>query len=621
MKKLLLLLILLAFIPSRASATLQTTISISVTDTPDSQVWSNGSYATNLIFGFGTSTATSSPGPFGSLDGSGHASFVLTSANDITFPAGAVWQVTVCPAMGCAAASYNFVLPTVLGSTQNYNLTPQSFRQFVFSLNPTKVSAYRDSEVVSSALGSEYYNVTLPALKVCAALPCASNWQILLTTGGAGTGSVTNFSVTAIPSWLTPSVANPTTTPALTITPTGGQASHQVIGTCGSATSFAPCTLTLTDLGLSVPVSATVLGSNGSSQFIAAPLQGNGSKVQLSTGSTATGDCGQYDASGNIIDSGAACGTAIATGTSPNIAKFTSPHVLANSSVTDDGVNPTRAPNGLNTAVGALYTEWLVDTGGVSVSKLACRSGVSKVVICPAGATTTVLGVAQATVSAGGTALIGWAGDLSVISTNATTAGHWLIPSASVAGEVDDTGSSTQPTTGTQTFLAETSVSGGSPVLLTLLTPDTLNAAGTPLSTAKNTRVCTLNYGDKSGAALTTAQIQPQDAQCDIPYASTVTLVIVYVDAGASTVQVGYRDSGSPTAITPTLTPAAVSGITDPVACANVGGTAVTLQGHSVTCSSLTNTALTAHDVIETIGGTADGTSKHMMVAIESTVN
>lgn len=55
------------------------------------------------------------------------------------------------------------------------------------------------------------------------------------------TGSVVSVSG---PSWLT--WTNPTTTP--TATPTTGQTSHQVIGTCNTATTFAPCTLVVGDI-------------------------------------------------------------------------------------------------------------------------------------------------------------------------------------------------------------------------------------------------------------------------------------------------------------------------------------------------------------------------------------
>jgi hypothetical protein len=136
------------------------------------------------------------------------------------------------------------------------------------------------------------------------------------------------------------------------------------------------------------------------------------------------------------------------------------------------------------------------------------------------------------------------------------------------------------------------------------------------LATPNKTRACNIVRGDQSGSALTTGNIQPQGSLCYIDNASTVSQVILLVDAGASTMQLGYRHNGSTTAITPTLTPATVTGITDHVACANSGGTAITIEGNSVTCSTLTNAALTAGDFIETIGGTADGTSKRMSIAM-----
>jgi hypothetical protein len=141
------------------------------------------------------------------------------------------------------------------------------------------------------------------------------------------------------------------------------------------------------------------------------------------------------------------------------------------------------------------------------------------------------------------------------------------------------------------------------------------------LAVPNKTRACNIVRGDQSGSALTTGNIQPQGSLCYVDAASMVAQVIVLVDAGASTMQLGYRHNGSTTAITPTLTPASVSGITDHVACANAGGTAITVEGNSVTCSTLTNTSLTAGDFIETIGGAADGTSKRMSIAMTFTPN
>jgi len=141
------------------------------------------------------------------------------------------------------------------------------------------------------------------------------------------------------------------------------------------------------------------------------------------------------------------------------------------------------------------------------------------------------------------------------------------------------------------------------------------------LATPNKTRTCDILRGDQSGSALTTGNIEPQGSLCYIDAASTVTQVIVLVDAGASTMQLGYRHNGSTTAISPTLTPASVTGITDHIACANAGGTSITIEGNSVTCSTLTNTALTAGDFVETIGGAADGTSKRMSISMTFTPN
>ncbi len=65
-----------------------------------------------------------------------------------------------------------------------------------------------------------------------------------------------------------------------------------------------------------VPASATVIATNVSRQVIAATVQGNGTKVQLSTGTTTTNNCAKFDANGNVVDAGAACGTGNGTITS-----------------------------------------------------------------------------------------------------------------------------------------------------------------------------------------------------------------------------------------------------------------------------------------------------------------
>lgn len=150
--------------------------------------------------------------------------------------------------------------------------------------------------------------------------------------------------------------------------------------------------------------------------------------------------------------------------------------------------------------------------------------------------------------------------------------------------------------------------------------------AGAACGTGSNPpKTCSLVLGDQSGPPLTTAQIQPQYSQCYTDVGYTVYQIIVSVDSGASTVQLGYRHSSgsSPTVTNYTssalaLAPAAVTNITDNVACANTGGTAITIDGVSVTCSTLVTGTWNAGDMIETSGGTADGTTKRMSIFISA---
>jgi hypothetical protein len=58
-----------------------------------------------------------------------------------------------------------------------------------------------------------------------------------------------------------------------------------------------------------VTATGPLTSSGGATPNISATYQGNGAKVQASTGSTTTNDCVKYDANGNTIDAGAACGT------------------------------------------------------------------------------------------------------------------------------------------------------------------------------------------------------------------------------------------------------------------------------------------------------------------------
>lgn len=84
---------------------------------------------------------------------------------------------------------------------------------------------------------------------------------IWATPAGSGGGTVNSVAQT-VPSWLTVTGSPITNTGTFAIAPTTAQTSHQVIGTCGSGTTFVPCSLVAGDLPL-VPLATGVSGNLG----------------------------------------------------------------------------------------------------------------------------------------------------------------------------------------------------------------------------------------------------------------------------------------------------------------------------------------------------------------------
>lgn len=83
-----------------------------------------------------------------------------------------------------------------------------------------------------------WYNTTSNTYKIC---PNGA------ATAIAAGGTMTSAAET-VPSWLTVAGSPITTSGTFAITATTGQTSHQVIGTCGSATAFSPCALVAADI-------------------------------------------------------------------------------------------------------------------------------------------------------------------------------------------------------------------------------------------------------------------------------------------------------------------------------------------------------------------------------------
>jgi hypothetical protein len=102
--------------------------------------------------------------------------------------------------------------------------------------------------------------------------------------------------------------------------------------------------------------------------------QGNGTKVQHSTGSTTTNNCGKFDVNGNIVDAGTSCAA---------------------------GSGSLITPNGYFTIAGGLIVEWMQ---GSLQSDISGGSGVApQVLTYPLACPTAVLSVNVATLSPGET--------------------------------------------------------------------------------------------------------------------------------------------------------------------------------------------------------------------------
>ena len=122
--------------------------------------------------------------------------------------------------------------------------------------------------------------------------------NIPIYSGGGSTGTVTSVAWPTIPSWLTVTISNPTTAASISVVPTTAQTSHQVIGTCGSATTFAPCALVLADLPAAL-FSLTTTGS-GASTYSAGTL--NIPQYGMPWTLTTTGNSGAATYSSNVLN-------------------------------------------------------------------------------------------------------------------------------------------------------------------------------------------------------------------------------------------------------------------------------------------------------------------------------
>jgi hypothetical protein len=155
---------LLLGLAPRANA--QTTVNLTVQDTPDNQTWNNGTWSAFLKVAAGQPPATggftiitgggSVANQSGTLSGTGTASIALP-ANVNVVPANSVWSFSVCPQ--ATFPCFQQEVTVVTSSPQTLTITPASIRINLQS-TPAPVVAYADGELIGASLGSEYFNVT-----------------------------------------------------------------------------------------------------------------------------------------------------------------------------------------------------------------------------------------------------------------------------------------------------------------------------------------------------------------------------------------------------------------------------------------------------------------------------
>lgn len=192
--KRIILAVLLALIFAVAASAQSTTVSLSVTDAPDSQTWNNGTYQTFFI---GAQTpnwpggSITMIGTVTSLSATGTASFSLPDNNTI-LPSGTQWRIQVCSAtlpVRCFSQTQ-----TVTASAQTIALTPPSPR-FSVPTTPqviTPISAYADSEISGGWIGFTYSNVSATATpRICTAVSSATCTAWAAAGGGGGVTNVT----------------------------------------------------------------------------------------------------------------------------------------------------------------------------------------------------------------------------------------------------------------------------------------------------------------------------------------------------------------------------------------------------------------------------------------------
>jgi len=267
-------------------------------------------------------------------------------------------------------------------------------------------------------------------------LPSSGTQPLTGTPFSAGTGVMASYPGCQVAVFLTG-----TTNPAVIFSDIIGTplANPFTANTDGSYLFFASAgtayDITLSGAGLPAPVTLTDVslggGAGGGGVGFVALTVPNGFAI---AGSPVTPPGGVL----NITTTG-----------TPNLVQKAIAGGFGNSQITDDGINPTVSPLGFDVFTSGIFGFQVPNNAvtGTTNNTTACDDGTGHAIICPHATSTTNV-VAGFTFSGGGTtgnariAMLGWP---TVTFDNQTTARDYAINSATVDGQLHDTGSAVPP--------------------------------------------------------------------------------------------------------------------------------------------------------------------------------
>jgi len=193
-------------------------------------------------------------------------------------------------------------------------------------------------------------------------------------------------------------------------------------------------------------------------------------------------------------------------GTSNTVAKFTGTSTVGNSSVFDDGTNPVQSPNGLTTMLNGGYEIQVPNNAstGTTLNKAVCQDGAGKAIVCPTSNPGAVIGICVQNCGTTGNAQICIQGRCAAIFDNTSVVNDWAILSTTVAGDLHDTGS-TSETIGQQNVLVDGVNSGaGTAANLRFGGLDAFTVASKSPNLPKSATLLGTNSGGIAQAATTT---------------------------------------------------------------------------------------------------------------------